>query len=177
MIGRYGRALCALSAVLALDTALGIGQSALVADAVEVILGDSERERIRLTVLGRSHPTCTDYWDGNWLRTSVSVQIGGFSGSYVADLRAEEFRSFGDEVASLYSALEGDATFTTMEGQVSLVLSGDGMGHVSVKADLRDEAGTGNRLHCEFDIDQTYLPAIIDALGAIDSAWPVLGHP
>jgi hypothetical protein len=160
-----------------LAQALQIGHYALVADAVEVILGDGERERITLTVRGRSHPTCTDYWDGNWLRTNVSVRIGGFSGSYVANLRAEEFRSFGDEMTSLYSALEGDATFTTMEGQVSLLLSGDGMGHVSVKADLSDEAGIGNRLHCEFVIDQTYLPAIIDALGAIDSAWPVLGRP
>jgi hypothetical protein len=148
-----------------------------VADAVEVILGDSERERIKLTVLGRSHPSCTDYWDGNWLRTDVAVQIGGFSGRFVADLRAEEFRSFSDEVNNLYRALEGDATFTTMEGQVSLLLSGDGMGHVSVKAELLDEAGIGNRLHCEFDIDQTYLPAIIDSLGAIDAAWPVLCQP
>jgi hypothetical protein len=148
-----------------------------VADEVEVILGDSERERIKLTVLGRSHPSCTDYWDGNWLRTDVAVQVGGFSGRYVADLRAEEFRSFKDEVNNLYSALDGEAAFTTMEGQVSLLLRGDGLGHVSVKAELLDAAGIGNRLHCEFGVDQTYLPALIDSLEAIDAAWPVLGQP
>lgn len=146
-------------------------------NTVSIVFGESQRERIELTVLGRSHPTSADYWDGNWLRTKVAVQVGGFAGTFAADLRAEEFRSFRDQLARLYETLDGEATFTTMEGQVLLVLAGDGIGHVSVSADLVDAAGIGNRLHCELAIDQTYLAAVLDSLDAVDAAWPVLGRP
>ena len=57
-----------------------------------------------------------------------------------------------------------------MEGQVTLVLSGDGMGNVTVQAALLDVPGSDNRLQSEFVIDQTYRPGLL-------STWPVLGQP
>jgi hypothetical protein len=141
-----------------------------------IVLG-GERGGIRLKVLGLSHPDSTDFWDGNWLRTSVVAHVGGFTGSYATDLRADEFRKFCEELRQLYQTLRGDATFETLEGQVVLVFSGDGLGHVAVKAELMDRAGTANLLRCAFDIDQTYLPAIIESLRTLDATWPVLGPP
>jgi len=145
-------------------------------DEIEVAFGGGKHERVCLTVLGRSHPGSSDFWDGNWLRTSVDVAVGGFTGRFAADLRAEEFRSFNEELSKLYRTLEGHARFETLEGQVSMTLMGNGMGHVALQAELRDRAGTGNRLRLEFATDQTYLPGIIESLDAVDAAWPVQGQ-
>ena len=70
------------------------GHYALVAGLVTIEVGGHERERILLNVLGRSHPDATDYWDGNWLRTSIEARVGGFTAAFGADLRTDEFERF-----------------------------------------------------------------------------------
>jgi hypothetical protein len=74
----------------------------------------------------------------------------------------------------LERTLEGGATFTTMEGQLSVTLSGDGKGHVHVQGTAADEPGTGNRLEFGFDVDQTYLPGIAETLEHFLAAFPVV---
>ncbi len=144
---------------------------------MRVVFGKPETDGIEVTVLGRSHPGSTDFWDGNWVRTAVAAKVGGFTANFVVDLRTDEFRSFHAELKSLYTTLGGVATFETMEGCVTLNLSGDGMGHVALDADLMDTPGIGNHLRCSLSLDQTYLPAIMDSLDELDTRWPVLGEP
>jgi hypothetical protein len=35
----------------------------------------------------------------------------------------------------------------------------------------------GDSMRFRLDIDRTYLPPIIDALRAVENAWPILGKP
>ena len=160
-----------------MDSGARLGDDAHVDEGLLVSIGDSEGDRIEFRVAGRSHPGSSDYWDGNWLRTTVTVRAGGFSGRFRADLRAEEFSSFRDQLTQLYEALQGEAAFTTFEGQVLLVAAGDGRGHVAVKAELADAPGIGNRLKVSLCLDQTYLPAVLESLDLLLATWPVLGSP
>jgi hypothetical protein len=89
-------------------------------------------------------------------------------------MRAEEFAGFLTDITALSRTLEGAATFTTMEGQLSVTLSGDGKGHVHVQGTAVDEPGTGNRLEFGFDIDQTYLHGIASCLDSFVAAFPVV---
>jgi hypothetical protein len=153
------------------------GHYALVAEPVTIEVGGNDRERISLAILGRSHPGATDYWDGNWVRASVEARVGGFTAAFGADLRTDELDRFRSELRVLYETLAGEAVFETLEGCVAFRFVGDGQGHIRVEAELRDEPGVGNRLRCELELDQTYLPPIMAALDTALGHWPVVGNP
>ena len=138
-------------------------------------LGSDATEFLAISILCRAHPACTDYWDGNWLACELHISAGGFRGAFRADLRSEEFQTFLDEAEALSRALDGVASFSTMEEQIAFTLTGDGRGHVRVEGKAFDAPGSDNHLHFIFDIDQTYLPEICRSLGVVLAAFPVVG--
>lgn len=105
--------------------------------------------------------------DFGWLACEISLSAGAFSGLFDATLLVSDFASFCQEVRQLYDDLKSPAVFNTLEGQLALTLSGDGIGHISVDGEVLDQTGYGNRLQFHFEIDQTYLPPIIRALDAV----------
>jgi hypothetical protein len=147
----------------------------MVTASTELLIGDANGEHVLIAVLSRNHPGFFDYWDGNWVGCALEISAGGFRGAFRADLRSEEFRAFLDEAEALTRVLDGVATFSTMEEQIRVTLTCDGKGHVRVQGEARDAAGSPNRLHFCFDIDQTYLPQICGSLEVILAAFPVLG--
>jgi hypothetical protein len=132
---------------------------------------------LTVTLLGRSHPGASDYWDGNWVTASVKVQAGGFCGSVGGDLRAEELVAFHNQFARLQESLRGTAEFATMEGWLSLRVEGDGRGRLTCRCVLRDEPGIGNTLDCTLVTDQTFTRSSVAELAAAVEAFPVVGRP
>ena len=147
------------------------------AHSTEILIGDPNAQHILIRPLSRKHPGLFDYRDGNWIDCELEIVAGGFRGNFAADLRSEEFHTFLDEVEGLSRTLQGSASFATREGQIALSLSGDGNGHVRVRGEAIDVAGTGNRLQFGFDVDQTCLPAICRSLEYLLTAFPVIGTP
>jgi hypothetical protein len=140
-----------------------------------ILIGDSGGQHVLVRALSRSHPNCSDYWDGNWIDSEVRINVGGFRASYRAALRSEDFYSFGNEIKTLSKSLTGTARFETLEQQLAVSLSGDGRGHISVNGEALDQAGVGNKLHFQFEIDQTYLPRISQSVESLLTTFPVLG--
>jgi hypothetical protein len=145
--------------------------------STEILIGDADGQRILIQPLGRRHSGLFDYSDANWIVCEIQISAGGFRGTFQADLRSEEFYGFLAEVETLRQTLESTAAFSTMEGQIGFSLTGDGNGRVQVSGEALDEPGLGNRLHFEFEIDQTYLPQISQALEHLLTAFPVTGTP
>jgi hypothetical protein len=106
----------------------------------------------------------------------VDITAGGFRGRFNADLRSEEFHAFMGQILELERAVDGAATFTTMEGQLALSLSAGSNGRVRVAGEAVDTAG-GNRLTFGFDIDPGGLSEISRSLGYLLAAYPVLDAP
>jgi hypothetical protein len=148
-----------------------------VAPSTDILIGDAGAHHVLIRPISRSHPGLFDHSDGNWIDCEVQIAAGGFRGQFRADLRAEEFARFLTEVLALNSALDGAAAFTTMEGQLAVTLTGDGNGHVHVRGTAADEPGSANQLQFGFDIDQTYLPPISEALEHCLAAFPVVAAP
>ena len=147
------------------------------AASTDILIGDPDGARVLIQPQGRQHPGLFDYWDGNWIVCDIQLSTGGFRGGFQASLRSEEFQAFLAEVEVLADSLEGTAAFSTMEGQLAFTLASDGKGHVRVSGEALDEPGIGNRLHFEFEIDQTYLPLITASLEHLLNAFPVTGTP
>lgn len=142
--------------------------------STEVLIGDSGAQHVLIRALSRSQPDLFDQRDGNWIDCELRIVVGSFKGDVRANLRSEEFQNFLEEVRGLIQTLEGTASFTTLEGQIALYLTGDGKGQVHVSGEAIDVAGTGNRLQFAFDVDQTYLEAVCQSLENLLTAFPVL---
>ena len=91
-----------------------------------VVIGGRDREQVTIRVLGRMHQGAVDYSDGNWLISPIQVSVGDFTGWVQAGLRAEELRTFRQELETLYETLEGEARLHSLEDWISLVCKGDG---------------------------------------------------
>ena len=127
-------------------------------------IGGTDHEFVRVEVVGSNG-------DG-WLPSRISVRAGSFQGEYPSDLDVWAFARFAAELRVLYESLKGTASFSSYEKQLELTLVGDGLGHVRVKGEAMDYAGTGNKLNFHLEIDQTEIPALLQDLGEISAAYP-----
>jgi hypothetical protein len=142
----------------------------------EVAIRCEGRNHLTIALWGRSH-AATDYWDGNWVRTSVEVEVGGFRGSVDGDVRTDELVRFHQQLAHLQQTLWGTAEFATMEGWLSIRAEGDGCGHLTFRCAIYDEPGVGNALHCTLTTDQTFTRNTVAELEKAIEALPVIGTP
>jgi hypothetical protein len=135
--------------------------------------GGEERERVEVEAHGYERAPTGEYYDDNWLRSSVSIAAGAFSGKFDAAFLTAEFLGFREQLQALYESLAGTARFETLEEQLSLVLVGDGRGGVLLKGIAVDVLGTGNRLEFELALDQSYLHSALEGLNDIVTRFPV----
>ena len=142
-------------------------------DMPSFAFGGEERERIEVSVHAYERAPVGDYYDDNWVRASVVVSVGSFSGNYDAAFLTSDFASFREALRELHQSLTGVASFSTLEEQLSLQLAGDGLGHVLLKGIALDAPGTGNRLEFELALDHSYLLSALEGLDEIVSSFPV----
>ena len=83
-------------------------------------IGGGSAEFVEVEIVGRSVPDATDYWDGNWLVSRVTVAVGGFSGAFDAFFRVDEIQGFRDQLGHLRQTLRGQAAFEPI-GDLELV--------------------------------------------------------
>lgn len=141
----------------------------------EFILGKPITDHVRVTINGRTYPASDDYWDGNWLDGTISVRAGAWYGSYSAELRTDEFPPFLEALSKMYESLSGEAEFCPMEPWLVVRCRAGSGGHIQISGEACDNLGSGNTLHFNCEIDQTFLPPVIEALKDIVAKYPVVG--
>ena len=134
-------------------------------------LGNDGSDRVVVRMSGR--PDAQD----DWLDASISVRAGAFSASIPVTLSTCDFRPFREQLETLYQTLDGTATFSTPEQQLEIVCRGNGFGRITVEGVIADQVSDGNSLRFQFNIDQTFLSAIIDDLREVESAFSNRLHP
>jgi len=142
----------------------------------EISICADRGEFLKISVPGRSHPDCDDYWDGNWLQATVDIRAGGFRGSVDGDIRAEELVAFQAQLVPLQQSLQGVAEYDTLEGWLSIRATGDGQGHIEIRCVVLDQPGIGNKLDFTLASDQTFLKQTIAQLTEATKAFPVIGR-
>lgn len=138
-------------------------------------LGNSDRGKVAVTVRGYERAASGDHYDDNWLSVVVEVNAGGFSGKLDAAFLTEDFVGFRDQLVVLYDSLKGEANFATLEGQLSIRVTGNGRGGLVVSGEALDQPGLGNKMLFEFALDQTSLLPMLRELNEIVSLFPVRG--
>jgi hypothetical protein len=142
----------------------------------KMLLGDAATIHVGAEVISRQYPKSTDYYDGNWVQSVVSVDSGSLRGTFECWLCTYDFPSFRLGIERLYESLEGEASFSTTEDVLTIHVRGDGIGHIEADVTAVDRSlGTFATLAFTMRVDQTYLPSLIEQLSAIEQAFPVVG--
>jgi hypothetical protein len=143
-----------------------------------VLVGRENGDHLAILVLGRMHPKSEDYWDGNWLVTPIEIAVGDFTAEIGASLRAEELRSFCEELEVLCATHKGEASLDSMEGWLHVSVGVDTAGKLIVSGRARDRLGGGNELVFRVKgLDQSDLRLIIEGLNEVEAFYPILGAP
>jgi hypothetical protein len=127
----------------------------------EVLISGQTGERVtirRVTAIGPE----------GWFDAEVEVQCDGWRGKFRASFMQGELSRFARELRILHEQLNGEAILAPLEPNLELSFAGDGKGHVEVKGTARNNFHTGTKLSFRLDLDQTYLPAIANALADTD---------
>jgi hypothetical protein len=143
----------------------------------KIVIRSDGSDFLTISLLGRSHPMATDYWDGNWVKTAVEVTAGGFRAAVFGDLRTDEIARFHGQLVHLQELLRGTAELVTLEQWLLIQAAGDGQGHIGFRCVIRDSPGNGNTLDCSLATDQTFTQATVADLAAAVQAFPVIGKP
>jgi hypothetical protein len=139
--------------------------------AMKFSFGQAEEERIEVDVHSCENLQPGAKWYDNWLSVDIRIQAGGFQGQVSAQLISDELVRFASQLRPLYQSLTGVAELSTMEGQLSLRLVGDGKGHIGLSGEVRDRPD-GNRLQFTLAFDQSELRASIRELERVTSQFP-----
>lgn len=139
------------------------------------IIGDEAK--LELDVIGRSHPDCLDYWDGNWITTYLKIDIPGYHVSFPAHLRTDELEMFLDGLKEMNKMLKGKAELNNMDSYLHFECIMDKFGKITWTIDTVYPPAFGAKLHFDFQSDQSYLPNLIKELNEILILFPVIGKP
>ncbi|PFN98770.1 hypothetical protein COJ85_20600 [Bacillus sp. AFS076308] len=133
--------------------------------------------RIEIEVICRSHPDYTDYWDGNWITSKISIDIPGYKAQFNADLRTDELSDFANELTLMDKKLKGKAILFNLDGYLELECKINKQGVIFWTVETCYPAGIGAVLKFDFCSDQSYLKGIVREIETILSVFPVLGNP
>jgi hypothetical protein len=100
------------------------------------------------------------------LPVDVLIATHGFSGKVSISIAFDEVIKFREELESVYRDLKGKAEFRTLEGQLSIDINVDKLGHVFASGILKSDFSGDNELHYSLSFDQTCL---LHTLSEIDS--------
>ena len=136
--------------------------------------GGLDREVLEISVLDyEREPFPGQYQDNNWLKVDLSISVGNFTGFEKVALLTDELNSLLSALRKLQETLVGKVDFSTVEGQLSLVFTADGRGHISINGEIVDYSHR-NKIAFTLEIDQTQLGQSIHQLERAVAMFPTL---
>ena len=138
------------------------------------ILGSETK--IEIKILERLYPESIGSWEGDWVKAAIKVEIPGYSADFFADMRAEEFQDFRDQLNTMNQKLEGTASLISIENAIEAKAVMDSFGGIYWEVSTRYPISTGAVLAFEFGSDQSYLNQLIKELDEVLAEFPVLEH-
>jgi hypothetical protein len=132
---------------------------------------------LQIWVHGRQFPGHQDYWDGNWL--NVTVHCGALGASVWASgpiIHLGQLYDWQLRATKLYEQLAGEAALETLEPNLSVSLKSLGSGHVAMEVLITpDHMNQSHRFR--FEIDQSYLPPLLNQCQQVLRTYPMRGAP
>ncbi|WP_046173624.1 WapI family immunity protein [Domibacillus indicus] len=136
-----------------------------------------QETKIEMNVIERMYSNTVDYWDSNWMRSQLRIEIPGYLVHFEAALRTDELSDFLQQLKKMNEKLKGAASFSAMDGWMDIECSMNALGGLNWQVETCYPAGYGAVLQFEFESDQSYLNSLIKELEAVLAVFPVTGKP
>ena len=137
---------------------------------------DIKLDGLQIWIHNREFPTSEDYWDSNWLNTTVHCGANNASvwvnGSILLNI---EISDWLDSLVKMNEQLSGEANLETLEQQLSVRLKAEQLGGVSMEVEITPDQLT-QRHYFEFEIDQSYLNSLIESCRKVLQKFPIKGN-
>ena len=129
---------------------------------------------LRLWIHGRQLPDAIDYYDGNWLR--VTAHCGASGASVWAQgtiLMTTDIERFAGQCKELLRGTTTEAALDPLEPQLRVTITAvDRLGHLRARVEITPDHISQSHT-VEFEIDQSYLPDLIDQCSLIPRDHPI----
>ena len=138
---------------------------------------DIKLNGLQIWIHGRQYPNEHDYWDGNWL--NVTAHCGGkgadvwTSGDF---LHVPDLARWLAGLEEMKQTLRGAADFVGLEPELSVEVRMSGLGQMQIKVEITPDHMTQEHAF-QFELDQSYLEALIANLRAVLAKYPIRGKP
>lgn len=107
-----------------------------------------------------------------WCQAQVEIAVKGFQGKIEPWVERADFESFAAELRVLYGSLQGNASFSPQEMQLTFSLKAATGGHIQLSGEAWSRATYENKLAFVMELDQTYLVAPLHELESMLSMAP-----
>jgi hypothetical protein len=103
-----------------------------------------------------------------WISADAEVRCGPWQGRLrVSFYGGNALSIFAEELKQLYRELHGTAILAATEPRLSIRLTGNGRGGITVEGEAQSDFVNETELHFQFTIDQTFLPGIADGISKL----------
>ena len=75
---------------------------------------------LKIEILNRKDSQSNDYWDSNWISSSIEIKINGVFGQYSTNLRTDDFERFSIQLKNLQAKLVKGVEFLTVEEGIQI---------------------------------------------------------
>ena len=141
-----------------------------------LVLKTDYGDHLTIEVLGRMHPGSRDYWDGNWMRSPITLQIGGFASRIDAGLRMPELVGLREGLEKLLDSRGGAAQLDSLEPWLSLGISFESDLGLTARGEAVADPSSGTKLVFRLEgLNQLDLRVWIDRLREFEEEFPIVG--
>ena len=130
---------------------------------------------LQIWIVRRPFPHAGDYWESNWL--DVTARCDGVGSRIEVTgrfLHLGEIRRWKKDLESYYATPSSRVELSTMEPTLKVAIGAQNSktGHMDCTVALTGDH-MSEKHSFSFEIDQSYLPALITQLGAVLREYPI----
>ena len=131
---------------------------------------------LRLWITGRQFPDADDALDGNWLVATAHCEaIGASILVQGAIVMVTDIATFGEQCTAIVKGNSGSALLDPHEPELKVSLETVGpLGHIKAQVQISPDHLRQSH-HFTFEVDQSYLPGLIQQCDTIVSQYPLRG--
>ena len=118
-----------------------------------------------------------NYWEENWLYSTIKGKFPGFDANFDCYLRTDDFDRFAQELREMIALKSDEAKFTTMEEGLMLLLEREHTGAIKITGKITATELTRCSLDFQYQVDNPTLERFINEVENLIKTYPIIGTP
>jgi hypothetical protein len=142
-------------------------------NTIEPVVFSGGPDRLTFEVFDYERPSVSDMYDANWLKATVSISAGPFTGRFRANMTTWDLAKLHDQLTEALERLAGRTDFESTESDIVLAVEFSHRGTATVSGLLRPSGSERTTLSFSFETDQSALSETVRQLDELVHRLPV----